>query len=43
MAMVKQAKVVRMYLRSPPISRMSKVWWAAWLTEPAHRNRQALK
>ena len=32
-----------MYLRSPPILVMSNVWWAAWLTDPAPRNRQALK
>ena len=41
-AMTKVAKVLGMYLRSPPILRMSKVWWAAWLTDPAPRKRQAL-
>ena len=35
--------VIGIFLRSPPISRMSKVWWHAWLTEPAPRKRQALK
>ena len=40
--MMKVQNVLGMYLRSPPIFRMSKVWWAAWLTEPAPRNRQAL-
>ena len=39
---MKVLNVVGMYFFSPPISRMSKVWWAAWLTEPAPRNRQAL-
>ena len=43
MAITNVACVVFMCLRSPPILRMSKVWWAAWLTEPAPRNRQALK
>ncbi len=37
------AWVLFMFLRRPPISRMSKVWWQAWLTEPAPRKRQALK
>src|SRR3954454_8689056 len=36
------ANVTGMYLRRPPILRMSNVWWAAWLTEPAPRNRHAL-
>ena len=37
--------VFGMYLRRPPMSFfMSKVWCEpAWLTEPAPRNRQALK
>ena len=37
------AWVIGIFLRRPPISRMSKVWWQAWLTEPAPRKRQALK
>ena len=37
--------MVGMYLRSPPMSFfMSKLWWdPPWLTEPAPRNRSALK
>ena len=41
--MAKVQKVVGMYFLSPPIFVMSKVWWAAWLTEPAPRKRHALK
>ena len=44
MQITKVQKVLGMYLRSPPMSFfMSKVWCTAWLTEPAPRNRQALK
>ena len=36
--------VIGIFLRRPPISRMSNEWWVAeWLIEPAPRNRQALK
>jgi hypothetical protein len=30
-------------LTSPPILRMSCSWWQPWITEPAERNRHALK
>ena len=38
-----QTNVIGMYLRTPPITRMSCTWWQPWMTEPADRNRQALK
>ena len=37
------ANVMGIFLRSPPILRMSCSWWQPWITEPAERNRQALK
>ena len=37
------AKVIGIFLRSPPMTRMSCTWWQPWMTEPADRNRQALK
>src|SRR5258706_6927617 len=37
------AKVTGMNLRRPPIFRMSCSWWHPWITEPAHRNKHALK
>ena len=42
---VHAAKVTGMCLRRPPMSFfMSKEWCdALWLTEPAHKNRHALK
>lgn len=37
-------KVLGMTFRRPPMSStMSKLWWQAWLSEPAPRNRLALK
>ncbi len=39
----KVQNVVGMRFRSPPISRMSKVCPAPWLTDPAPRNSSALK
>src|SRR5581483_12404553 len=44
-AITKVTYVVGMYLRRPPMSFfMSKLWWEPeWLTEPAPRNRHALK
>ena len=42
--MAKVANVLGMTLRRPPISSfMSKLWWQAWLSEPAPRNKHALK
>ena len=36
--------VIGMYLRRPPISRMSNEWCVPlWLTDPAPRNSSALK
>ena len=45
MPITKVQKVVGMYFRRPPMSFfMSKLWCEPeWLTEPAPRNRQALK
>ena len=37
------AKVIGMCLRTPPMLRMSCSWWQPWITEPAERNRHALK
>jgi hypothetical protein len=42
-AITKHHLVIGKYFLRPPISRMSNVWWQAWLIEPAHRKRQALK
>ena len=44
-AITNVAKVIGIFRHSPPMSFfMSKEWWEAeWLTEPAPRNRQALK
>ncbi len=44
-AITKVQKVMGMCLRRPPMSFfMSKLWWdPLWLTEPAPRNRSALK
>ena len=36
-------QVIGMYLRRPPIRRMSCSWCSAMITEPAARNRSALK
>ena len=36
-------QVIGMYLRSPPIFRMSCSWCSAMITEPAARNSSALK
>ncbi len=42
-AIRKVQKVVGIFFRSPPMSStMLKLWPAAWLSEPAPRNRQAL-
>ena len=36
-------QVIGMYLRRPPILRMSCSWCSAMITEPAARNSSALK
>ncbi len=40
---MKVAAVIGMYLRSPPMRRMSCSSCNPWITEPAPRNRSALK
>lgn len=40
----KAQKVLGITFRSPPMSStMLKLWWQAWLSDPAHKNRQPLK
>ncbi|MNG35368.1 hypothetical protein D3C84_1220840 [compost metagenome] len=36
-------QVIGMYLRTPPIQRMSWLWCMPMMTEPAPRNSSALK
>ena len=36
-------QVIGMYLRTPPIQRMSWLWCMPMMTEPAPRNSKALK
>ena len=36
-------QVIGMYLRRLPIQRMSWLWWQPMMTEPAARNKRALK
>ena len=36
-------QVIGMYLRTPPIQRMSWLWCIPMMTEPAPRNSKALK
>ena len=40
-AMKKVTKVIGIFFRRPPISRMSWVW-SAWMTDPDPRKRHAL-
>ena len=41
--MSEQSQVIGMRRQSPPMRRMSCSWWSAMMTEPAARNRSALK